>query len=66
MESKFAFYAIVTVISGLLIVIPTQVFGLNYPSGDSGWEKHKTNPWEVGARATYSSPNPSVVLTGTD
>src|SRR5690606_26412640 len=52
---------------GLVLAVPMQSsFGLYVPPGKSGWEKHKTNPWEVGARTTFSLPNPSVVLTGTD
>ncbi len=39
---------------------------LNFPPTRSGWEKHSTSPWEVGARATLTRPHPSVVLTETD
>lgn len=56
---------------GLALVLPLPIesaFGseIYVPPGKSGWEKHKTNPWEIGARTTFSLPNPSVVLTGTD
>jgi hypothetical protein len=40
---------------------------LNTPPTRSGWEKHQTSPsWEIGARATLTRPDPSIVLTGAD
>jgi hypothetical protein len=39
---------------------------LNKPPGRSGWEKHQTNPWETGSKASVPTPDPTLVLTGTD
>jgi hypothetical protein len=36
------------------------------PPTRSGWEKHNTSPWEVGAKATITRPTPTIVIPGTD